>query len=177
MSPGCGCNKTEPERATADASIETTDVAEPQPEHSEQREPDETGDVSTSPNGATEPSEEHPTPDETKTPQSSTNAGTSGDNNTGPSVTQAAVDTPKGDPRDAKRKAKEASAAAKKSAGKGSYSQAFREAREGWQAVSPFSQDAECRVLTQTLSRQMREVGTKANKNYQPDSTKTLIVE
>ncbi len=180
-SPGCGCTKTEPERTTADASKPPEEASEPvklapSPEESEQSEPDEKEAPSSSP-PPSNPSEQNPAPDETEAAPASADARKKGGNAAGSSKDPKGSTVPTGDPRDAKRVAKGLSAAAKKSATKGNYPQAFREARQGWEAVSPFSQDAECRALTQTLLQQMRQFSAKANADVKPDSTKTLVVE
>jgi hypothetical protein len=181
-SPGCGCTKTEPDRATAEASTPAEEASElvklaPSPEKSEQSEPDEKEAQSSSLPPPSNPSEQNPTTDETEAAPASADARKKGGNAVGSSKHPKESKVPTGDPRDAKRVAKELSAAAKKSATKGNYPQAFREARQGWEAVSPFSQDAECRALTQTLLQQMRQLSAKANAGVKSDSTKTLVVE
>jgi hypothetical protein len=80
-------------------------------------------------------------------------------------------------PGEAKRKAKGLLASAKKSASRSRYGQAFREARDAWEMVSGFTEDAECRALAAALIDQMRQYGGKANDGVQPEPFKTLVVE
>jgi hypothetical protein len=185
-SPGCGCPKTKPNFPSAQASKTpklpdaTAQPMEKTPlEPSQQNEQEaEDSDSAPRPPKAAQQGKTTETPGATTVPaESGTNAGNASGAPNEQKVSQKASTKPNGNPQDAKRRAKELSAAATKSAGKGNYAQAFREARKGWQAVSGFPEDAECRALTQSLLRQMAQFGSKANTEVELDSRKTLVVE
>jgi hypothetical protein len=87
---------------------------------------------------------------------------------------------PKGDPQAARRKGREGLAAANKAAADGDPAKAFKEALTGWQAVSPFKTDAECRRLAAELAKQLKQSGAAANAasaDAATDTNKILVVE
>jgi hypothetical protein len=95
-------------------------------------------------------------------------------------VGKPAAPQPKGDPKVARRKGQEGLAAAKKAAAAGDHSEAFQEAIAGWQAVSPFKSDVECRRLAAELAKQLKLSGAAANAasaGAATDTHKTLVVE
>ncbi len=184
--PGCGCTRTEIDRPHAKAADEDKKPHAPPQEHttSPHSSPKpSTGNQAATPSNSpptSEVPEKSPAAGATKTEKASAAKvdSVAGDgDDTGASLGQTAPKGPPGNVNDARREAKELAAAAKKSAIGGNFSQAFREARAGWQLASKFPHDAECQTLTRALSQQMQQLGAKANKNVKPDAGKTLIVE
>ena len=180
-SQGCGCTKTEPDRKTAGANEQAQKPLEsPEPKPPQEKKPaDESQKKDTASTDAPPvdspqqgSSEDKAAAAETP-PASTSNAGTGA----GSTKNQTGLPEAKGDPGAAKRRAKELSAAGKKSASNGNHAKAFREARAGWEAVAGFTQDGECRALTQTLLEQMRQYGSEANARAKPESFKTLVIE
>lgn len=181
--PGCGCPRVQPNSPTAKASDEPKDSDQPKEESAKEpsRKSEPVADGGDTPPHPTEPIKKDEATDKSNTASAPTKSGATAarvpGSATDQTVPQIAPAKPIGDPRDAKRKARELSAAARNSAGKRNYSQAFREARAGWEAVSQFPQDAECQGLTKSLLQQMATFGSKANAEVEVDTTKPLVVE
>jgi cytoskeletal protein RodZ len=179
VSPGCGCPRTEPSPPTAEVAEKTDDMLQPvQTTPSDpSREREKEAEKSDSATGPSKPTQQGEATETTDAPNAQGDSSTNASNASGTPKKRKAPTKPTGNPQDAKRRAKELSAAASKSAGKGNYAKAFREARKGWETASGFPNDGECRVLTQTLLRQMAQFGARANAEVKRDSSKTLIIE